>query len=114
MGMKPTTYYQSLSVSEKVEYAIRAGTTIRHMQSMFTPAGFRKRPRDRLIIGIVDASNGAISLDEAIDYFLVAPVRKLAAELAPSSVPSYASSASAPLAPISLDKRAGYESGAGV
>lgn len=48
---------------------------------MFTGNGFKKRPRDRLIVGLVEASDGAVSLDEAIDYFLVQPVLKLAAEL---------------------------------
>lgn len=79
--MKPEIFYRSLSRNQRTVWAERAGTTFRHVQSMFGATGFRKRPRDRLIVGLVEASDGAVSLDEAIDYFLVQPVRKLAAEL---------------------------------
>ena len=63
-------------------YANRAGCSIHHLvNNVYRRAGPRKLPRPELLIGLVKASDGKVSLDEAIDYFLVAPVRKLAAEL---------------------------------
>lgn len=79
--MNPESYYRSLSKAQRIEWATQAGTTLRYVQSMFVAKGSRKRPRDRLIIGLVNASEGQVGLGEAIDYFLIQPVRKLAAEL---------------------------------
>jgi hypothetical protein len=46
--------------------------------NLFVRAGAKKQPRAELIVGLVTASEGNVSLKEAIDYFLVEPVLKLA------------------------------------
>ena len=67
-------------------YANRAGCSIHHLvNNVYRRAGPRKLPRPELLIGLVKASDGQVSLDEAIDYFLVQPVRKLADEMSAST-----------------------------
>lgn len=72
---------------EKKAYAERAGTTIRYAQKVFAPGGVGFQLRSGLVISFAEASDGQVTLDEAIDYFLVQPVRKLAAEMG-STAPS--------------------------
>lgn len=80
--MKPNTYYRNLSKTERDAYAKRAGTSVRTLEAFLTASGvFRKRPRDRLILAIVNESNGQITLDEAIEYFFSQPIKTLAADI---------------------------------
>lgn len=82
--MKPNDYFLSLTEQERDAYAVRAKCSIHHMRNnLFKQrGGSRKQPRPELLVNLAMASEGQVSLDEAIEYFLVEPVRKLAAELA--------------------------------
>ena len=86
--MKPNDYFLSLTEQERADYAVRAKCSIHHMRNnLFKQSGeSRKQPRPELLVSLAMASEGQVSLDEAIDYFLVSPVRKLAAELAAPSL----------------------------
>lgn len=82
LSMRPIDYFQQLDEDQKLSYAHRAGCSIHHMRlNLFVKSGVKKLPRTELLVGLVAASEGHVSLDEAIDYFLVQPVKKLAAEL---------------------------------
>lgn len=84
--MKPDNYYRSLSKSQRTSYAEKAGTTLNYLVAhVFRDKGPMRRPSNSLLIGLANASEGQVSLDEAIDYFLVAPVRKLADEMSAST-----------------------------
>ena len=84
--MKPNDYYKTLSKAQRRTYAAKAGTTINYLVAhVFRESRPMRRPSNSLLVGLVKASEGHISLDEAIDYFLVQPVKKLAAELEQSS-----------------------------
>ncbi len=76
--MNPRDYFKNLPVEDKQAFAARCGCSLSHLQLAVLGTKIRKRPRDLLIVNIVKASEGHISLDEAIDYFLVQPVKKLA------------------------------------
>lgn len=81
--MKPVDYFSSLTEAQKKDFAERVGSSLAYLRlHVFRQkGGFRKRPGDDLIVRIVSASEKNITLDEAIDYFLVQPVLKVAAEL---------------------------------
>ena len=80
--MKPDEYYQSLSKTQRNSYAIQAGTTLNYLVAhVFRNPAPMRRPSNRLLIGLARASNGNVTLDEAIDYFLVQPVKSLAADI---------------------------------
>lgn len=85
--MKPDDFFQSLTRKEKEAYAVRAGTTLRNAYAYFAPSGIRKSPRHQLIVGFAMASDGNVSLDDSIEYFLIQPVKKLAAEREKESFP---------------------------
>lgn len=86
--MNPVDYFASLDEEQKKNFAKRADTSLEYLRLhvLRQKGGFRKRPGDDLIVRLVKASAGKISLDDAIDYFLAEPVRKLAAELKETSV----------------------------
>lgn len=84
--MKPFDYYKTLSRDKRKVYAEKAGTTLNYLVvHVFRETGQTRRPSNELLVGLVAASEGNVSLDEAIDYFLVQPVKKLAAELGQSA-----------------------------
>ena len=71
-----------MTKEEQIAHATLAGCSVHHLvNNLYRRAGPLKQPRPELLIGLVGAWKGQVSLDEAIDYFLVQPVRKLAAEL---------------------------------
>lgn len=79
-GMNIATYFRKLSDSDKKTFAAKAGTTVGYLSAHVLGLKVRKKPKDELIIRLVAAANGNVTLDEAIDYFLVQPVKSLAAE----------------------------------
>lgn len=84
--MKPIDYYRMLSKAQRRIYAAKAGTTLNYLVAhVFRESSPMRRPSNRLLVGLVKASDGNISIDEAIDYFLVQPVKKLVNELDQSS-----------------------------
>lgn len=77
--MKPLDYYSTLNREQRHAYAEAAGTTLKYLRAhVFRMSGPTRIPSNRLIIGLVQASNGQVTLDEAIDYFLVQPIHRLA------------------------------------
>ncbi len=80
--MNPVDYYNNLTVGEKRSYAERAGTTLNYLRAhIFRADGKLTRTTSlQMVIRLTEASKGNVSLDEAVDYFLVQPVKKLAAE----------------------------------
>ncbi|MEB4590112.1 hypothetical protein VSS37_03885 [Candidatus Thiothrix sp. Deng01] len=86
--MTPSDFYESLSKEERKAYAENAGTTLNYLVAhVFRASGYSRRPSNRLLVGLAMASEGKVSLDEAIDYFLVQPVKRLAAEREKESFP---------------------------
>lgn len=72
--MKPIDYYISLSEQERIAYAARANCSMANMNlNLFRRKGVKKQPRFETVVRLVMASEGRISLPEAIDYFLVQP-----------------------------------------
>ena len=75
--MNPFDYYKTLSKDQRRAYAEQAGTTLNYLAvHVFRSGGQIRRPSNGLLIGLVNASDGQVSLDEAINYFLVQPVYK--------------------------------------
>ena len=71
-----------MTTEERAAYAARVGCSVPHLvNNIFRRAGHLKMPRQEFLIRLVKASDGKIRLEEAIDYFLVQPVLKMAAEL---------------------------------
>lgn len=65
--MNLKTYYTSLNDSQKIEFAQKAGTTIRYLESHLI---HRSRvPRPDLIKKLSDASNGKLPQKELILWF---------------------------------------------
>lgn len=85
-------YFWNLSDDEQKLYAKRAGCSIHHLiNNIYRRAGPLKQPRPELLVRLVLASEGNISLNEAIQYFLVEPVKFQATEMGvdiEDSVPS--------------------------
>ena len=80
--MRPVTYYISLSAAQRKQYAERSGCSIHSLVLYFrAEAGPKKIPRHELLINLAIASEGAVSIDEAIDYFHVRPIKALYAEM---------------------------------
>jgi hypothetical protein len=80
--MKPNDYYKTLTRDQRIAYAAKAGTTLNYLVAhVFRGESAMRRPSNNLLIGLAVASDGAVSLDEAIDYFLVEPVKQLARKL---------------------------------
>ena len=81
--MRPIDYYTSLTAEERNQYAERAGCSIHHFQlNLFrVRGGAKKIPKPELLINLSLASEGHVSLDEAIDYFHAQPIKALAAEM---------------------------------
>ncbi len=80
--MEPITYYKSLSVAEREKYAARANTTLMYLVShIFRNKGNTRTPKHELLVKLAFASEGQVTLDEAIDYFHVQPIKALAAEM---------------------------------
>lgn len=80
--MEPMTYYKSLTTDERKQYAARAKTTLMYLVShIFRMKGSTRTPKPELLINLSLASEGNVSLDEAIDYFHVQPIKALAAEM---------------------------------
>lgn len=80
--MNPFAYYQTLNKKEKENYASRSGSTFGYLNThVFSRSGPRKRIGNELVVSFHIESEGNVSLDEAIDYFLVQPVKKLAKEI---------------------------------
>ena len=79
--MSPIDYYTSLSTEERAAYAKRAGCSIHHYQLNFfrVNGGPKKIPRQELLINLCRESEGNVSLDDAIDYFYIQPIKALAA-----------------------------------
>lgn len=76
------TYYKSLTVAEREQYAARAKTTLMYLVShIFRMKGSTRTPKPELLINLAIASEGQVSLDEAIDYFHVQPIKALAKEM---------------------------------
>ena len=108
--MNIVKYFQTLDEAGKQAFADKVGTSVGYLRAHILSAkgGFRKRPKDELIVRLVMASEGQVSLDEAIDYFLVSPVKKLAAELAAPSLLKHRSAAVAlPVNCVDNDSGAG-------
>jgi hypothetical protein len=80
--MKPVDYFSSLTEEHKKAFAERSGSSLAYLRlHLFRQkGGFRKRPGDEFIVRLVEASNGGFSLQEAINYFLVEPVMRVAEE----------------------------------
>ncbi|WMP17269.1 hypothetical protein [Thiothrix lacustris] len=79
--MKPLDYYNTLRPDQRNAYAIAAGTTLKYLRAhVFRGGGPTRTPSNRLIVGLAKASNGHVTLDEAIDYFLVRPIHQLVFE----------------------------------
>ena len=80
--MTPLIYYKRLSTNAKKRYAQRADCSHNYMQQkLMNGKGVMKIPRVDLVVRLAHASQGNVSLDESIDYFLVSPCKKLAKEL---------------------------------
>lgn len=80
--MKPITYYQNLTVAQRRAYAERAGTTLMYLVShIYRLKGSTRIPKHELLINLAIASEGEVSIDEAIDYFHVRPIKALYAEM---------------------------------
>ena len=68
--MKPLEYFLSLGRDDQRDYASRAGTSWGYLRlHIFTKGGFKKRPKDQLLVDLVIESEGHISLEEAKQYF---------------------------------------------
>ena len=80
--MKPVNYYTSLTTKERSQYAERSGCSIHHFHNLFrVRGGAKKIPRPELLVNLCLASEGNVSLDEAIDYFHIQPIKALAADM---------------------------------
>ncbi|RVU83852.1 hypothetical protein EOL70_13570 [Leucothrix sargassi] len=81
--MKPIDYYISLSTEEKEKYAERAGCSIHHFKlNLFrVKGGVKKTPKHELLINLALASEGNVTIDEAIEYFHAQPIKVLAKEM---------------------------------
>lgn len=86
--MKPIDYYISLSTEEKEQYAERAGCSIHHFKlNLFrVKGGVKKTPKHELLINLALASEGNVTIDEAIEYFHAQPIRLLAKEMGVSDI----------------------------
>lgn len=62
-------YYDSLNSKEKMAYAERAGTSSQYIQIHLMSAPPRKVPRPDLMRQLVDATDGACSLEEVLSHF---------------------------------------------
>lgn len=79
--MKPDAYFGSLKYEQQSVYAQQAGTTAGYLRShIFRKKGRSRNPSFEIIVGLVSASEGQVSLEEAIQYFLVDPVVRIAEE----------------------------------
>jgi len=67
--MNLRTYFRSLDAAAQEEFARRAGTTANYIRSHLACEPPRKIPRQRLLEGLVQASDGALSLTDLVDYF---------------------------------------------
>jgi len=77
--MKPEEYWKSLTTREKETYAVRAGSSFNYLNKhIFKPSGRSRNPKPNLIIRLASASEGNVSLEDAINFFLVDPVKELA------------------------------------
>ena len=80
--MTPYDYYTSLNANEKFLFSERSETTAGYMQAhIFRKGGPIKRMGNELVVNIAYGSEGSVSLQESIDYFLGSPCKKLAKEL---------------------------------
>ena len=74
--MKPNTYYSSLSLDQRERYAQKAGTTLKYLKAhVFRLNGPTRTPGFDLLIKLALASDGNVSLDEALEYFYIEPVK---------------------------------------
>lgn len=79
--MKPDTYFASLHYNQQPVYADKAGTTAAYLRChIFRKKGRSRNPGFEIIVGLAEASEGQVTLEEAIQYFLVDPVLRLAAQ----------------------------------
>lgn len=80
--MNAFTYFENLSKLQREAFAKKAGTTIAYARAhLFSRNGPRKTPSHKLVVSLAAASEGHVSLDEAIDYFHIQPIKALAKEM---------------------------------
>jgi hypothetical protein len=81
--MKPIDYYISLTTEEREKYAERAGCSIHHFKlNVFrVKGGVKKTPKHELLINLALASKGNVTINEAIEYFHIQPIKALAKEM---------------------------------
>ena len=81
--MKPDTYFWKKLETQKDReaFCLSAGSTYNYVSKhILRKKGATRTPRKEILVGIVKASQGNVSLDEAIDFFLVSPVKQFAQE----------------------------------
>ncbi len=76
--MKPDNYFwNELKTQEERELFCKdSGSTYKYISKhILRKKGSTRTPRKEILVGMVNASNGRISLDDAIDHFLINPVK---------------------------------------
>jgi len=71
--MKFRDFFQDLDAEAQKRYAQRAGTTAKYIYTHYMSQPPRKIPRRELMHSLVDASDGAVSLDELLEHFYLPP-----------------------------------------
>jgi hypothetical protein len=79
--MNIAEYFQDLNDDQKAAFAEDAGSSVGYLSVHLLGSKVRKRPKNDMIIRLTKAAKGVFSLQDVIDYFLVQPVLKMAAEL---------------------------------
>lgn len=71
-SMDLRTYFKSLPPDQQEAFATEAGTTANYIRCHLVCEPPRKIPRQKLLEGLVRASNGVLSREELIAYFYAA------------------------------------------
>ncbi len=80
MGMttKFRSFYFGLDLPSRHEYARRAGTTNQYVLCHLVGIPPRRNPRRELIYRLVEASDGALTIQDMFDHFFVVDKGKVA------------------------------------
>jgi hypothetical protein len=62
-------YYRSLNDNQRKQYAERAGTSKKYCDSHLMRTRPSRIPKRDLMQGLANASNGAVSFSDVVDYF---------------------------------------------